>query len=447
MARTGADPEQLRAAADHFERAADQLELIDRRTTVRLRTVPWSGPDAERFARRWRSTGSPAVRRAAASCRAGARELRDQAREQVTASDHLTAGIGSTAGAGLRPLGPQPGPPPGLPPDPPPGPPLRSDRIRLTADGQVALLGGRGERALRIDQLADGRLAVTLEESLHGGLMTRGPGPASGSHLDATGGGARRREWAVDPEELPTLIAALGLESSPLGVVPQAVDSVADLTDAALGLVGIRTDLDRWSALPVLPPTDAVEHLAIVGTAGAVGLGPLRAGSAGSVAVGRRSDPTGDRTVIEWSESITGRVRAPWSVSLARTLGIEWEPRADATVEGRIELPDRLPATAGPRSAQIQITSTIGSERTVIDAVVEVDDSNPHPSPLPAAAAALASGDTRAAAEALTGTTLAGSTDWRITGYRVEEHRAAVPASVGIAGIAPSGSWERSIRR
>jgi len=439
VARTGADPEQLRATADHFERAADQLELIDRRTTVRLRTAPWWGPDAEGFARRWRSTGSPAVRRSAASCRAGARELRDQAREQVTASDHVAAGNGNTTGAGLRPLGP--------PPDPPPGPPLRSDRIRLTADGQVGLLGGRGERTLRIDHLTDGRLAVTVEESLHGGLMARGPGPASGSHLETTGGGARRREWAVDPEELPALIAALGLESSPLGVVPQAVDSVADLTDAALGLVGIRTDLDRWSALPVLPPTTAVEHLAVVGTAGAVGLGPLRAGSAGSVAVGRRSGPTGDRTVLEWSESITGRARAPWSVSLARSLGVEWEPRADATVEGRIELPDLPTAAADPRSAQIRITSTIGSERTVIDAVVEIDDSDPHPSPLPAAAAALASGDTGAAAEALTGTTLAGSTDWQITGYRVDERRAAVPASVGIAGIAPAGSWERSVRR
>jgi hypothetical protein len=54
VARAGADPEQLRATADLFERAADQLELIDRRTTGRLRAAPWSGPDAERFSRRWR---------------------------------------------------------------------------------------------------------------------------------------------------------------------------------------------------------------------------------------------------------------------------------------------------------------------------------------------------------------------------------------------------------
>lgn len=319
--------------------------------------------------------------------------------------------------------------------------------MRLAAGGHVALLGGRGELVLRIEQLADGRLGVTTEESLHGGLVGRAPTPASGSHLEATAGGVRRREWNLDTAELPGLVAGLAVESSPLGVVPRALDSAADLADGALGLVGIRTDLDRWSAVPGLPPTAAVEHLAVVGTAGAVGLGPLRLGSEGSVAVGRRSDASGDRPVLEWSESVTARSRAPWSTSLARSLGVDWAPEAEATVEGRIELPDTTASTDDDRSIRIRITSTVGSDRTVVDAVVGADHIDPRAAGLEAAATALATGDTGAAAQVLTGTTLGDAVAWRITGYRVEEHRAALPASVGLAGLTPDGSWERSSRR
>jgi hypothetical protein len=442
VARTGADPEQLRATADRFERAADQLELIDRRTTGRLRTAPWSGPDAERFARRWRSNGSPAVLRAAVACRASARELREQARAQVTASD------GTTIGAGP----PRPGPA-NTPsaaagrPDPPSDPPLRSERARLSAGGHAAILGGRGEQTLQIDQLNDGRLVVTVEESLHGGLMARAPAPVSGSHLEATAGGARRREWTIRSTELPLLMAALGLEASPIGALPRAVDAAADLADGALGLVGIRTDLDRWSAIPGLADTTAVEHLAVVGTAGAAGLGPLRVGSEGTVAVGRRSSASGEQTVLEWSESVTGRLRAPWSTSLARSLGVEWEPRSGATLEGRIELPDPSSPDPGDQPARIRIQSTVGSERTVIDAVVVLGPSGDRSSGLGAAAAALANGDTRAAVQVIAGTTLTETASWRITGYGVDQHRVSLPASVGVAGISPDGSWERAVRR
>jgi hypothetical protein len=442
VARAGADPEQLRATADLFERAADQLELIDRRTTGRLRAAPWSGPDAERFSRRWRSIGSPAVRRSAASCRAGARELRDQARDQVTASDGTAIGSGP----------PQPGPTSTLParvvrPEPPPEPPLRSERARIAAEGHAAILGGRGDQTLQIDQLSDGRLVVTVEESLHGGLMARAPAPVSGSHLEATAGGARRREWTVESAELPLLIAALGLEASPLGAIPRAVDAAADLADGALGLVGIRTDLDRWSAIPALGDTTAVEHLAVVGTAGAATLGPLRAGSEGTVAVGRRSSASGDQTVLEWSESVNGRLRAPWSTALTRSLGVEWEPRSGAALEGRIELPDPSSRDPGDQPARIRIQSTVGSERTVIDAVVELGPPGGRSSGLGAAVAALASGDTRAAAQVLTGTMLTETASWRITGYRVDQHQVSLPASVGLAGISPDGSWERATRR
>jgi hypothetical protein len=441
VARTGADPEQLRATADRFERAADQLELIDRRTTGRLRTAPWTGPDAERFASRWRSTASPAVRRSAASCRASARELRDQARAQVTASD------GTPVGAGP----PRPGPASTTSvaanrPEPPPEPPLRSERAQFSAGGHASILGGRGEQSLQIDQLSDGRLVVTVEESLHGGLMARAPAPVSASHLEATAGGARRREWTIRTSELPLLIAALGLEASPLGALPRAVDAAADLADGALGLVGIHTELDRWSAIPGLDDTTAVEHLAVAGTAGAVGLGPLRVGSEGTVAVGRRSSANGDRTVVEWSESVSGRLRATWSTNLARSLGVEWEPRSGATLEGRIELPDpSSPEPSGP--ARIQIRSTVGSERTVIDAVVAPGPSGDRSPGLGAAAVALASGDTREAARVIAGTTLTETASWRITGYRVDQHRVSLPTSAGVAGISPDGSWERAVRR
>jgi hypothetical protein len=49
--------------------------------------------------------------------------------------------------------------------------------------------------------------------------------------------------------------------------------------------------------------------------------------------------------------------------------------------------------------------------------------------------------------QVIAGTTLTETASWRITGYGVDQHRVSLPASVGVAGISPDGSWERAVRR
>lgn len=93
----GADVEQLRALAGSFERAADQLRQTSGRVRDGIQISAWVGPFAVRFRRTWDSEHSVRLHRAAAALTAQARQLRQEADQQESASAARGAG-GHTGG-------------------------------------------------------------------------------------------------------------------------------------------------------------------------------------------------------------------------------------------------------------------------------------------------------------------------------------------------------------
>jgi hypothetical protein len=318
----------------------------------------------------------------------------------------------------------------------------RSERIHLGGEGSLALLGVHGDGELQVDQLVDGRLEVTLSESIGGGLIGRGPAPVSGSHLRATAGGTLRRSWTIDAEALPGLLAALTVDASPLGAGTRALDNAAGAADAVLARLGIRTDLDAITARAVAPEPGAVERLAAVGTAGAVAIGPARLGTRGAVAVGRRRDAAGERTVVEWSQDTTTSLRGDVRRLLGRALGAEIDHGVDARIHGRIEVPagDREPGSP----VRIRIESVVGDDLAVAEAVL-------HDAPTAELARSLRAPVTTAGSIDPAALTALLAEDagihWRVTGYQVEHRSGTVPWSAGIAGLGARGTWERRTLR
>lgn len=87
----GADLEQVRALAASFDRAAAQLNQTS--TTVRkgIQISAWAGPFAIRFRHTWDSEHSVKLRQAASALSEQARQLRQEADQQESASSAATA--------------------------------------------------------------------------------------------------------------------------------------------------------------------------------------------------------------------------------------------------------------------------------------------------------------------------------------------------------------------
>lgn len=96
----GADLEQLRSLAASFDRAATELRRTS--TTVRngIQVSAWVGPFAVRFRKTWDSEHSVKLTRAATALAAQARQLRQEADQQESASRAGTTGGGPAVAGG-----------------------------------------------------------------------------------------------------------------------------------------------------------------------------------------------------------------------------------------------------------------------------------------------------------------------------------------------------------
>jgi uncharacterized protein YukE len=109
MALVGADLDQMHALARSLEQAADRLDAASGTVTGMLSSVPWSGPDSERYRSQWHGESRPAMRAAADTLREAAHLVTRNAAEQQQASAAAGGGSGSGAGgafAGTSPSGP-----------------------------------------------------------------------------------------------------------------------------------------------------------------------------------------------------------------------------------------------------------------------------------------------------------------------------------------------------
>jgi uncharacterized protein YukE len=82
----GADVQQLRALAEHFESNAEILRSARVKLDSSLRHVTWLGPASQRFREQWEALNAPRIARAAAMLVDTAAALRRNASEQEQAS-------------------------------------------------------------------------------------------------------------------------------------------------------------------------------------------------------------------------------------------------------------------------------------------------------------------------------------------------------------------------
>lgn len=88
----GADVEQLRALAGSFERAAEQLRQTSTKVRTGIQISAWVGPFAVRFRKTWDSEHSVKLTRASTALSAQARQLRQEADQQASASSAHAGG-------------------------------------------------------------------------------------------------------------------------------------------------------------------------------------------------------------------------------------------------------------------------------------------------------------------------------------------------------------------
>ena len=122
MAQLGADVDELERLGRTFEREAARLVAARAQLDGALASTVWTGPDADGFRSRWRSTMATQLRAVDVSLREQSSVLQRQADEQRAASD--------AGGGGVRPVafaGPTPQEPPGSP-GPTAPPPATDDR-------------------------------------------------------------------------------------------------------------------------------------------------------------------------------------------------------------------------------------------------------------------------------------------------------------------------------
>jgi dienelactone hydrolase len=98
MVYNGADVEQLRSTATHFERLANNLDATSKSLHSLINAANhWLGPDADRFRAAWSDGSARTMTTAAAALRQGAVDLRRNADDQVSVSSTRDAAPGSTA--------------------------------------------------------------------------------------------------------------------------------------------------------------------------------------------------------------------------------------------------------------------------------------------------------------------------------------------------------------
>lgn len=92
MGVVGADVDQMRALARTLQQAADRLEAASVAVTGSLSSVPWRGPDAERYRSQWHGQSRATMRGVAGALRDAANTVERNAGEQ----EHASAATGST---------------------------------------------------------------------------------------------------------------------------------------------------------------------------------------------------------------------------------------------------------------------------------------------------------------------------------------------------------------
>ncbi len=227
MGELGADPIQLRELASTMRSEGRRIDSSLRRVTGLLRGASWRGRDADRFTSHW-SGHLGVIHQMTAALDGAARELERNADEQLRASqggavppsvtsvppngtatgggDHPEASMSATAG--------DPGPPPVGDPLP-----LRTETWEL--GGAIAAgLGMKGAARLTVMELPGGRSMVRLEDvdgftASVGASAEFGFDGGPGVELGGDAGGElsvhNSDAWYVDSDEVPGLLARLGL--------------------------------------------------------------------------------------------------------------------------------------------------------------------------------------------------------------------------------------------
>src|SRR5690625_1157818 len=97
----GADVEALRQSALPLADGAHHISVISIVITMRLKTLPWSGPDAARFTSSWYEEHVPRLQQVSEALREAAQHLARQADEQERASGAAGSGelLGKVTGA------------------------------------------------------------------------------------------------------------------------------------------------------------------------------------------------------------------------------------------------------------------------------------------------------------------------------------------------------------
>lgn len=93
MAMVGADVNQLRALARTLTQAADHLNDIALDSNLRVGSMPWRGPDADRFKNTWTNDSAAKIRAVITALREAAETVKRNADEQEQASSLVGMGV------------------------------------------------------------------------------------------------------------------------------------------------------------------------------------------------------------------------------------------------------------------------------------------------------------------------------------------------------------------
>jgi uncharacterized protein YukE len=336
VGRIGADPEQLESLAAELGRFADAFQSGGGRIDRSIQDASWWGPDARRFRSQWQA-GRGALRSAADSLQAAARQLRSDAAQQRSASEGALGGlIGKVH-------------------------PLNTDRWTLEAAAGVGI-GAAFEGELIIDDLPgpQSRVTITVDHSLGGGLGLGGGTEIHGEgslgaegHVDVDGAvvGTSSSTWLVPDEEALDFGRARAAEA--------AVDQVPVLS-------AIRPAVQSLTGHPTPPPATTTELVGVswaVTAAGTLGTGSGDAGETNTAQIGRRRR----------GETVTQvlHLQGSGAATIPGLLFGGGAPRSDGyAIDSEIEL---FPAKGDKRTILITTTSVDGDEavRVVSRAVVD----------------------------------------------------------------------------
>lgn len=83
---SGMDIGQVRALAGDLNRAADDISRLAQQIAAKLHSVPWAGPDRQRFESDWTAQHAPQLRTVEQALRDAARIATTNAQEQESTS-------------------------------------------------------------------------------------------------------------------------------------------------------------------------------------------------------------------------------------------------------------------------------------------------------------------------------------------------------------------------